>query len=85
MLASKVTTMQDNSAHGEDSFLSKELGDGEFLDVVMDGVTGHGGEQASTELREALDSKDLNNADDIISLLGEMNEDFYSVGSGLLH
>ena len=82
MLASKVTTMQDNSAHGEDSFLSKELGNGEFLDVVMDGVTGHGGEQASTELRDALDSKDLNTADDIISLLGEMNEDFYSVGSG---
>lgn len=82
MLASKVTTMQDNSAHGEDSFLSKELGDGEFLDVVMDGVTGHGGEQASTELRDALNSRDLNNADDIVSLLGEMNEDFYSVGSG---
>ena len=36
MLASKVITMQDNSAHGEDSFLSKELGNGEFLDVVMD-------------------------------------------------
>ena len=48
----------------------------------MDGVTGHGGEQASTELRDALDSKDLNYADDIISLLSEMNDDFYSVGSG---
>ena len=42
MLASTVTTMQDNSAHGEDSFLSKDLGGGEFLDVVLDGVTGHG-------------------------------------------
>ncbi|GIS94209.1 MAG: hypothetical protein CM1200mP22_14460 [Dehalococcoidia bacterium] len=52
MLASTVTTMQDNSAHGEDSFLSKDLGGGEFLDVVLDGVTGHGGEQASNELRE---------------------------------
>ena len=82
MLASKVITMQDNSAHGEDSFLSKELGNGEFLDVVMDGVTGHGGEQASTELRDALNGANLNNADDIISLLGEINEEFYSVGSG---
>ena len=36
MLASTVTTMQDNSAHGEDSFLSKDLGGGEFLDVVLD-------------------------------------------------
>ena len=82
MLASTVTTMQDNSAHGEDSFLSKELGNGEFFDVVMDGVTGHGGEQASTELRDALSAADLNSAEDILSLLGEMNDEFYSVGSG---
>ena len=82
MLASKVITMQDNSAHGEDSFLSKELGNGEFLDVVMDGVTGHGGEQASTELKDALDGATLNNAEDIVSLLEEINADFYSVGSG---
>ena len=82
MLASKVTTMQDNSAHGEDSFLSKNLGDGEFLDVVMDGVTGHGGEQASTELKEALDGEELNNPEEVVKLLSEMNADFYSVGSG---
>ena len=82
MLASTVTTMQDNSAHGEDSFLSKNLGDGDFLDVVMDGVTGHGGEQASTELKEALDGEELNNSEDLIKLLSEMNADFYSVGSG---
>ena len=82
MLASKVITMQDNSAHGEDSFLTKDFGQGEFLDVVLDGVTGHGGEQASTELRDALDAGDLNNAEDIVNLLGEMNEDFFSVGSG---
>ena len=82
MLASTVTTMQDNSAHGEDSFVNKDLGNGEFLDVVMDGVTGHGGGQASTELKEALESGDLNNAEDIVRLLAEMNEDFYSVGAG---
>ena len=82
MLASKVITMQDNSAHGEDSLLSKELGNGEFLDVVMDGVTGHGGEQASNELRDALDQANLDNANDIVSLLSEINDDFYSVGSG---
>ena len=82
MLASTVTTMQDNSAHGEDSFLSKDLGGGDFLDVVLDGVTGHGGEQASTELRDALIAGDLNNSEDIVNLLTEMNADFYSVGSG---
>ena len=82
MLASIVTTMQDNSAHGEDSFLSKNLGNGEFLDVVMDGVTGHGGGQASTELKEALESGDLNTPEDIVRLLAEINADFYSVGAG---
>ena len=82
MLASKVITMQDNSAHGEDSFLTKDLGSNEFLDVVLDGVTGHGGEQASTELRDALDAGTLNNSEDIVSLLTEMNADFFSVGSG---
>ncbi len=79
MLASKVITMQDNSAHGEDSLLSKELGNGEFLDVVMDGVTGHGGEQASNELRDALDQANLDNANDIVSLLSEINDDFYKL------
>ena len=82
MLASTVTTMQDNSAHGEDSFLSKDLGNGEFLDVVMDGVTGHGGEQASTELKEALDSEELNSSEELVKVLSEMNADFYSVGGG---
>ena len=82
MLASTVTTMQDNSAHGEDSFLSKDLGSGEFLDVVLDGVTGHGGEQASNELRDALDTGELNNTEDLVNLLTEMNADFFSVGSG---
>jgi len=48
----------------------------------LDGVTGHGGEQASTELRDALDSGELNDAEDIVNLLGDINEDFFSVGSG---
>lgn len=82
MQASTVITMQDNSAHGEDSFLSKDLENGEFLDVVLDGVTGHGGEQASTELRDALANGELNNPEDIVRLLDEMNADFFSVGSG---
>jgi len=81
MLASTVTTMQDNSAHGEDNFLSKDLGDGEFVDVVLDGVTGHGGEQASTELKDALAAEELNTPEDVVNILSEMNADFYSVGS----
>ena len=36
MVASTVATLQDNSAHGEDNLLTRELGGGDFLDVVMD-------------------------------------------------
>ena len=43
MVASTFSTLHDNSAHGEDNLLTRDLGTGEFLDVVMDGVTGHGG------------------------------------------
>ena len=37
MLASEVATLQDNSIHGEDSYLTRDLGGNAFLDVVMDG------------------------------------------------
>ena len=56
MLASSVATFQDNSSHGEDSFLVRDLGSGAFLDVVLDGVTGHGGEEASQSVAAALDA-----------------------------
>lgn len=82
MLASTVVTMQDNSAHGEDNFLSKDFGNGEFLDVVLDGVTGHGGEQASTELAEALNGQEPKDTEEIAQTLTEMNADFYGVGAG---
>ena len=82
MVASKVATLQDNSAHGEDSLLSRDLGNGDFLDVVMDGVTGHGGGEASRELAEALAQADANTIDDIADLLNEMNDEFFQVGNG---
>ena len=44
-LTSVVATLFDNSTHGEDSFLIRDLGNGHFLDAVMDGVTGHGGKR----------------------------------------
>ena len=47
MIPSTYATFQDNSSHGEDSLLVKDLGGGSFLDVVLDGVTGHGGGEAS--------------------------------------
>ena len=82
MVASTFSTLQDNSAHGEDGLLIRDLGDGDFLDVVMDGVTGHGGAEASKELREALESSSADSIDDIISTINDVNEEFFGVGAG---
>ncbi len=82
MVASTFSTLQDNSAHGEDSLLTRDLGNGDFLDVVMDGVTGHGGAEASRELREALAESGSDSIDDIATTINATNEEFFAVGGG---
>ena len=82
MVASTFSTLQDNSAHGEDSLLTRDLGNGDFLDVVMDGVTGHGGAEASRELREALEQSPTGNIDDVSTTITDVNRDFFDVGAG---
>lgn len=82
MVASNFATLQDNSAHGEDNLLTRDLGGGAFLDVVMDGVTGHGGADASRELGEALEQCTAGSIDDIASAISTVNDEFYGVGGG---
>jgi len=82
MIASTYSSFQDNSSHGEDSFLVKDLGDGSFLDVVLDGVTGHGGEEASSSVANALNAATINTLEDVVKVLEEMNAEFYQVGGG---
>ena len=81
-LTSVVATLFDNSTHGEDSFLIRDLGNGHFLDAVMDGVTGHGGEEASTSVAQALESANITSPEDVVEVLEEQNGDFYQVGGG---
>jgi len=82
MIASTVATLYDNSAHGDDKYLLRDLGQNRLLDVVMDGVTGHGGEEASRSVSEALASAQLASADDVVTLLEEVNQDFFMSGGG---
>ena len=82
MVASTFSTLQDNTSHGEDGLLTRDLGNGDFLDVVMDGVTGHGGADASRELGEALAQSNTGSIDDIAATIIEVNDEFYSVGAG---
>lgn len=82
MVASTFSTLQDNSAHGEDNLLTRDLGNGDFLDVVMDGVTGHGGAEASRELGEALEQSATASIDEIATTITNVNRDFFDVGAG---
>ena len=74
MLGSTVATLQDNSAHGEDNFLIRDLGNNAFLDVVLDGVTGHGGEEASQSVADALTTGAVGSLEDVIKVLEEVNQ-----------
>ena len=82
MRTSSLATLHDNSAHGEDSYLVRDLGGGNFLDAVLDGVTGHGGDEASGSVADALNRAAIAGPDDIVAVLEEQNADFYQVGGG---
>ena len=82
MVASTFSTLQDNSSHGEDNLLTRDLGNEEFLDVVMDGVTGHGGAEASKELGDALAQSPVGSIDEISATINQVNEEFFGVGAG---
>jgi serine/threonine protein phosphatase PrpC len=82
MLTTNVATIQDNSTHGEDSFLTRDLGKNTFLDAVMDGVTGHGGGEASSSIKVALAEATINSIEDIAEILEQINDEFYQVGGG---
>lgn len=82
MLPSTAATLHDNSAHGDDSYVVRTLGDGRWLDAVMDGVTGRRGSDASRAVAEALSAATPHSADDIVALLEEVNEHLYHRGWG---
>ena len=82
MLTSSLAILHDNAAHGEDSYLTRDLGDGNFLDVVLDGVTGHGGDEASSSVADALNQATISGPEDIVSVLDELNSEFHQVGGG---
>ena len=79
---SNYTTFQDNTTHGEDSFLVRDLGGDNYLEVVLDGVTGHGGGEASRGVAAALGDAPLGAVDDLLGVIEEQNSEFFQVGGG---
>lgn len=82
MLTSSLAILHDNSSHGEDNYLTRDLGDGNFMDVVLDGVTGHGGDEASGSVSDALNQASISGPEDIVAVLHEQNAEFHQVGGG---
>jgi serine/threonine protein phosphatase PrpC len=82
MLPSIVATLHDNSAHGDDGYVVRTLGDGWLLDAVMDGVTGRRGSDASRAVAEALSTALPTSADDLVAILEDVNLRLYQRGWG---
>ena len=82
MLTSGVAIVQDNSAHGEDNYLVRTIGEQAFLDAIMDGVTRRGGKQATQWVVDALAAATLTSAGDLVAVLEQVNLQLYERGGG---
>ena len=72
----------DNSSHGDDALLTRELGPDSFLDVVLDGVSMGDGGHASRLTKEKLESGNISSLSDVIQLLSESNDELYQTTHG---
>ena len=82
MLKSTVSNLYDNAGHGQDHYVVRTLNDNEFLDAVMDGVTGRRGWEASQALADALAVAPLTSPADLLAVLEDVNEQLYRRGWG---
>ncbi len=79
---SHVDAFQDNSCHGEDAYLVRELGHGMAMDCVLDGVTHCEGGYASGFTRDLLAKGAVESLDDVLGLLKQANEVLFQAGRG---
>ena len=78
----EAATFQDNSAHGEDAFVTVEIGEDSVLDAVMDGVSQLEGAYASTFTQQTLETARINGLDDVITALEQVNSLLFQGGRG---
>ncbi len=81
-MGNNIATSQNNSVHGDDSLITLAVDNTTNLDAVMDGVTDHGGAEASNAVKERLESIQPSTSGDIQNLLTELNSEFFQVGGG---
>ncbi len=78
----EAATFQDNSAHGEDAFVTVEIGEDSVLDAVMDGVSQLEGAYASTFTQQTLETARISGLDDVVTALEQVNSLLFQGGRG---
>ena len=77
---SPVASFHDNSAHGEDTFLTRALGGAGSLDAVLDGVTHSEGGYASSFTAQVLQDAPIEGLSDLIAALEQANDTLFEKG-----
>jgi serine/threonine protein phosphatase PrpC len=73
---------QDNSYHGEDAYVTRELNRHIAIDAVFDGATGRGGADASGYASKTLQEATVDTVDGLTTLLDMTNQRLYQRGRG---
>ena len=77
-----VASFQDNSAHGEDAFLIRELSSTDSLDIVLDGVTQCEGGYASNFTVGVLQDASIESLSDLMDTIEQANSILFQSGKG---
>jgi serine/threonine protein phosphatase PrpC len=78
----QVAHYHDNSVHGDDAFVSRDLGPFLALDAVLDGATGHGGKYASSLVANALRAAQLGTVQELLEIVETLNHTLFQQGRG---
>jgi len=77
-----AAVFQDNSYHGEDTYVTRELGGHLAFDAVFDGATGRGGADASGYAAKALQEATVDTIDGLTAMLDAVNQRLFQRGRG---
>src|SRR5262245_38106139 len=77
-----TAVFQDNSYHGEDTYVTRELNRHIAIDAVFDGATGRGGADASGYAAKSLQEAMVDTVDGITALLDMANQRLFQRGRG---
>jgi serine/threonine protein phosphatase PrpC len=78
----RTTAYHDNSRHGDDAFVTRELNCHMALDAVLDGATERGGSDASSYAADVLREATIESLDELTTILNRTNQQLFRRGKG---